>query len=198
MKILLIDNYDSFTFNLYQYLQEISDDTIDVVRNDKISLEEAGAYDILIFSPGPGIPKDAGNMPDIIAAYKSTKPMLGVCLGHQAIGESYGAKLVNLDTVYHGVDTSLKLLETTGVFENIKDGIRVGRYHSWSILRDSEPEEIIVTARDENGEIMALRHKSDPVFGVQFHPESILTPDGKTILKNFLHEARNILNRTTQ
>ena len=193
MKILLIDNYDSFTFNLYQYLKEISDHEVTVVRNDCISVEDAGQYDILILSPGPGVPRDAGHMPAIIEQYKTTKPILGVCLGHQAIGESYGAKLVNLATVYHGVDADLKILEPSGLFDQVADGVKVGRYHSWSILKGSTPDELVVTALDENGEIMALRHQKDPVFGVQFHPESILTPSGKDILRNFLKEAERYI-----
>lgn len=193
MKILLIDNYDSFTFNLYQYLREISDHSVQVVRNDEIGVEAVADFDIIILSPGPGLPKDAGHMPAIIEKYKTEKPILGVCLGHQAIGESYGAKLVNLSTVYHGVDASLEIIEPGGMFDQIENGTRVGRYHSWSILRGSTPEELVVTALDENGEIMAVRHEHDPVFGVQFHPESILTPQGKVILKNFLNEAEKFL-----
>ena len=193
MKILLIDNYDSFTFNLYQYLREISDHEITVVRNDCISVEDAAQYDILILSPGPGVPKDAGNMPAIIDQYKTTKPILGVCLGHQAISESYGAKLVNLATVYHGVDADLQILEPSGLFDQIDDGVKVGRYHSWSILKGSTPDDLVVTALDENGEIMALRHQTDPVYGVQFHPESILTPSGKDILRNFLKVAERYI-----
>ncbi len=197
MKIILIDNYDSFTFNLYQYLLEISDHTVDVKRNDKVEVEDIQAYDVIILSPGPGLPQDAGNMPAIIEKYKSTKPMLGVCLGHQAIGESYGAKLVNMDTVYHGVDAALKILEPKGLFEKVPDGIRVGRYHSWTIQNGSTPDDIVVTAEDEHGEIMALRHRTDPAYGVQFHPESILTPNGKDILSNFLNEAARFINQQT-
>lgn len=196
MKILLIDNYDSFTFNLYQYLTEISDHEIKVLRNDKIQIDEVEEYDIIILSPGPGVPKDAGNMPAIINRYKSSKPILGVCLGHQAIGESYGANLINLDTVYHGVDTALKILDDSALFDQVADGIRVGRYHSWSIQKGSTPKEIVITALDEEGEIMALRHQKDPVYGVQFHPESILTPNGKDILRNFLREAERFINQT--
>src|SRR5690554_5868095 len=162
MKILLIDNYDSFTFNLYQYLKEISPYEVTVVRNDAISVEEAGDFDIIILSPGPGLPKDAGNMLKIIERYKKTIPILGVCLGHQAIGESYGAQLVNLDTVYHGVDARLHILELSGLFDQIKDGEKVGRYHSWSIRKGSTPVDLVVTALDENQEIMAIRHRVDP------------------------------------
>ena len=182
MKILLIDNYDSFTFNLYQYLKEISDCEV----NDDISVEAVDEFDVIILSPGPGLPKDAGNMPAIIERYKISKPILGVCLGHQAIGESYGAQLVNLDTVYHGVDTPLQILEFSGLFDQIGEGEKVGRYHSWSIKKGSTPDELVVTARDDNDEIMAIRHRIDPVYGVQFHPESILTPEGKKLLQNFL------------
>lgn len=197
MKIILIDNYDSFTFNLYQYLLEISDHTVDVKRNDKVDVEDIQAYDAIVLSPGPGLPRDAGNMPAIIEKYKSAKPMLGVCLGHQAIGESYGARLVNMDTVYHGVDAALTILESKGLFEQIPDGIRVGRYHSWTIQKESTPDDIVVTAEDDLGEIMALRHRKDPVYGVQFHPESILTPNGKEILSNFLNEAARFINQQT-
>lgn len=197
MKILLIDNYDSFTFNLYQYLREISDHTVEVVRNDEITVDNVSAYDIIILSPGPGLPRDAGHMPAIIERYKTSKPILGVCLGHQAIGESYGAKLVNLAHVYHGVDARLTIVEAAGLFDQVEDGIKVGRYHSWSILKGSTPDEIVVTALDDNGEIMALRHQQDPVYGVQFHPESILTPSGKDILRNFLKEAEKYLKLKT-
>jgi len=197
MKILLIDNYDSFTFNLYQYLREISDHTVEVVRNDEITVDNVSAYDIIILSPGPGLPRDAGHMPAIIERYKTSKPILGVCLGHQAIGESYGAKLVNLAHVYHGVDARLTIVEAAGLFDQVEDGIKVGRYHSWSILKGSTPDEIVITALDDNGEIMALRHQQDPVYGVQFHPESILTPSGKDILRNFLKEAEKYLKLKT-
>lgn len=195
MKILLIDNYDSFTFNLYQYLREISNHEVTVVRNDDIKVTDVDQYDILILSPGPGLPKDAGNMPAIIERYKSRKPILGVCLGHQAIGESYGATLVNLDTVYHGVDANLQILESAGLFDQLETDVKVGRYHSWSIQKGTTPPELIITALDENGEIMALRHREHPVYGVQFHPESILTPQGKDILRNFLKEAEQYIKQ---
>lgn len=196
MKILLLDNYDSFTYNLYQYLQELSDHIIEVVRNDEIEIDDVDAFDIIIFSPGPGLPKDAGQMPGIIKRYKTKKPMLGVCLGHQAIGESYGATLENMDTVYHGVDSALKILEFDGLFKDIPDKVRVGRYHSWTIRIGSTPADIVVTALDDQNEIMAIRHNADPVFGVQFHPESILTPEGKLILRNFLNEAEKYIQNT--
>ncbi|GAA5220639.1 anthranilate synthase component II [Membranihabitans marinus] len=195
MKVIILDNYDSFTYNLYQFLQEISDFEIDVIRNDKISVADVAQYDIIILSPGPGVPKDAGNMPAIIQAYKTTKPILGVCLGHQAIGESYGADLQNLDHVYHGVDCSLSILRKDNLFSNLEDGIKVGRYHSWVIEKDSTPEELEITAIDDQQEIMAIQHRSDPVYGVQFHPESILTPQGKQILTNFLSLATAFINR---
>ena len=160
-------------------------------------MDNVSAYDIIILSPGPGLPRDAGHMPAIIERYKTSKPILGVCLGHQAIGESYGAKLVNLAHVYHGVDARLTIVEAAGLFDQVEDGIKVGRYHSWSILKGSTPDEIVVTALDDNGEIMALRHQQDPVYGVQFHPESILTPNGKDILRNFLKEAEKYLKLKT-
>ncbi|WP_236978511.1 anthranilate synthase component II [Membranihabitans maritimus] len=193
MNVIIIDNYDSFTYNLYQYLKEISDCEIDVVRNDKISVEEVGKYDIIILSPGPGVPADAGNMPAILKRYKSEKPILGVCLGHQAIGELYGSEIENLDQVYHGVDCGLNIVEECGLFKGVESGNKVGRYHSWIIKKGTTPEELIVTAEDNNGEIMAVRHKTDPVYGVQFHPESILTPQGKMVLINFLEIAKDFI-----
>lgn len=196
MKILILDNYDSFTYNLYQYLLEISDYNIDVIRNDQISVDEVANYDIIILSPGPGVPKDAGNMPAIIEKYKHRKPILGVCLGHQAIGEAYGAELENLDHVYHGVDCQINILQSDPIFTQVEAGTTVGRYHSWVIKKGTTPESLVVTATDQSGEIMAVAHATDPVYGVQFHPESILTPAGKTILRNFLDSAEEFINKT--
>src|SRR5699024_2680509 len=146
-------------------------------------------YDALIFSSGPGLPAAAGQMPAILRKHHRSIPMLGVCLGFYAMGELYGAKLKNLDEVYHGVDTELKVLEDSGLFRGIPSGTRVGLYHSWSFAKDSIPEDLVVTAEDEKGNVMAVRHVKDPVFGIQFHPESILTPSGKQILDNFLQLA---------
>ena len=187
MKILVLDNYDSFTYNLVQYIQDILERDIDVYRNDEISLEAVDDYDIIILSPGPGLPKDAGIMPDLIQKYAANKAIFGVCLGHQAIGEAFGADLENLSTVFHGVETPMKVVDPNDpLLIGIPDVFQAGRYHSWVIEKNSLPEELKVTAIDVTGEIMAMRHKVHRVFGVQFHPESIMTPEGKKMLSNFL------------
>ncbi len=187
MNLLVLDNYDSFTYNLVQYLQEILGREVDVYRNDEISLEEVDRYDILILSPGPGIPSEAGIMPALIKRYGPQKFILGVCLGHQAIGEAYGAKIENLDQVYHGIETPIyKTEEKDILFEGIPSEFQAGRYHSWVVKKETLPGEMVVTARDDKGEIMAMRHQEHKVFGVQFHPESIMTPQGKKMLRNFL------------
>ena len=188
MRILVLDNYDSFTYNLVQYLRTISSNPVEVRRNDAISIEEVAAYDLIVLSPGPGVPSEAGNMPDIIQAYKSEKPILGICLGHQAIGEAFGGILENLSDVYHGVSTPMYQVEGTDdpIFNGVDATFEAGRYHSWVIRKDTLPEELTCLARDANGEIMAIRHKKYPIWGLQFHPESVLTPVGKTLLTNFL------------
>ncbi|MEO0341361.1 MAG: aminodeoxychorismate/anthranilate synthase component II [Bacteroidota bacterium] len=187
MNILVLDNYDSFTYNLVQYLQEILDRAVDVYRNDEISLDEVDRYDVIILSPGPGIPSEAGIMPALIKRYGPKKFILGVCLGHQAIGEAYGASIENLDQVYHGIETPIfKTPEKDILFANLPSEFQAGRYHSWVVKKGTLPEEMIVTARDDKGEIMAMRHREHQVFGVQFHPESIMTPQGKKMLRNFL------------
>ena len=187
MKILVFDNYDSFTYNLVHLVQKITGDKVDVFRNDQIPLEKVKVYDKIILSPGPGIPKEAGMLLPLIEEYAPTKSILGVCLGHQAIGEAFGGKLVNLSTVYHGVSTNCELLATSReLFRGLPENIPVGRYHSWIISEEGFPEELEITARDENNYIMALQHKNYDVQGVQFHPESVLTPDGETILRNWL------------
>jgi len=187
MKILVIDNYDSFTYNLVQYIQEILEQEVDVRRNDAIGVEEVDQYDVIVLSPGPGLPNEAGIMPEVIRRYAPTKRILGVCLGHQAIGEAFGARLQNLTQVFHGIETPVR---ATGVgepmFEGLPDTFAVGRYHSWVVDKDSVTDELVVTAVDDNGEIMALRHREYDVRGVQFHPESILTPLGRQMLENFL------------
>lgn len=204
MKILVFDNYDSFTYNLVHLVEKIIHDKVDVYRNDQIPLEKVKEYDKIILSPGPGIPEEAGLLLPLIKEYASSKSILGVCLGHQAIGEAFGGKLVNLSTVYHGVATPIKLVrhETSNVknvshltshvsrqlFENLPDELEVGRYHSWIVADENFPEELEVTARDENNYIMALQHKKYDVQGVQFHPESVLTPMGEIILRNWLSE----------
>lgn len=187
MKILVIDNYDSFTYNLVQYIQEILGQQISVIRNDAIELDAVAAYDIIILSPGPGIPSEAGIMPKLIKRYAAEKPILGVCLGHQAIGEAFGAQIENLSQVYHGIETPIKVTdEADPLFQDIPDVFQAGRYHSWIVKKDSLPPELKVTAIDVKGEIMAMRHTSYPIFGVQFHPESIMTEYGKKLLANFL------------
>ncbi len=187
MSILMLDNYDSFTYNLVQYIQELVGRDIDVFRNDQISLDEVEAYDIIILSPGPGLPEEAGIMPALLQRYASAKKILGVCLGHQAIGEAFGASLKNLDHVYHGVETPMQVIGTdTVLFSGVPAIFPAGRYHSWVVEPDSLPGELIVTARDSAGEIMAMRHREHDVFGVQFHPESVMTPDGMQMLENFL------------
>jgi anthranilate synthase component 2 len=187
MKILVFDNYDSFTYNLVHLVQKIVKDKPDVFRNDQIPLEKVDEYDKIILSPGPGIPKEAGLLLPLIEAYASRKSILGVCLGHQAIGEAFGGSLINLSTVYHGVSTNCHLdNDKSQLFKNLPEQIEVGRYHSWIVSEESFPEELEITARDENGYVMALQHKKYDVQGVQFHPESVLTPDGEIILRNWL------------
>lgn len=193
MKILVFDNYDSFTYNLVHLVNSIVKDQVDVYRNDEIPLEKVAAYDKIILSPGPGIPSEAGLLLPLIKEYAAKKSILGVCLGHQAIGEVFGGKLINLSTVYHGVATPITFIENTSLskassqlFKDLPGQIQVGRYHSWIVSEENFPAELEITAVDENGYIMALQHKTYDVQGVQFHPESVLTPDGATILKNWL------------
>jgi len=188
MKILVFDNYDSFTYNLVHLVEAITGEKTDVYRNDKLPLEDVKKYDKIILSPGPGIPSEAGELLPLIKAYAPTKSILGVCLGHQAIGESFGAELVNLSTVFHGVATPVEVLRHDGVFQGLPNEIEVGRYHSWVISENDFPNELEITARDKSGMIMALRHKKYDVTGVQFHPESVLTPDGEKMLRNWLNK----------
>jgi anthranilate synthase component 2 len=188
MRILVFDNYDSFTYNLVHLVEKIMHIKVDVYRNDQIALEKVKEYDKIILSPGPGIPEEAGLLLPLIKEYAPSKSILGVCLGHQAIGEAFGAKLVNLSTVYHGVATGCRL-HVTGcrLFKDLPDEIEVGRYHSWIVAKENFPKELEITAEDENGYIMGLQHKTYDVQGVQFHPESVLTPMGEKILKNWLN-----------
>jgi anthranilate synthase component II len=186
-KILVFDNYDSFTYNLVHLVEKITNEKVDVYRNDEISLEDVNAYDKIILSPGPGIPSEAGLLLPLIKQYAETKSILGVCLGHQAIGEAFGGTLTNLSKVYHGVATPIKITNTTSqILRGLPETIEVGRYHSWIISNENFPKELEVTATDDNGYIMALQHKTYDVQGVQFHPESVLTPDGEIILRNWL------------
>lgn len=186
MKILVFDNYDSFTYNLVHLVEKITHQKVTVVRNDQIALEEVEGYDKIILSPGPGIPSEAGLLLPLIKQYAASKPILGVCLGHQAIGEAFGANLENLSTVYHGVATPINIDNNNYLFTGLDDSIEVGRYHSWVISNKNLPAVLKVTATDENGLIMAIEHESYDVCGVQFHPESVLTPCGEAIIKNWL------------
>lgn len=187
MKILVFDNYDSFTYNLVQMIEQIVGEPVDVYRNDKISLAAIDQYDKIILSPGPGIPEEAGLLLEVIKTYAPKKSMLGVCLGQQAIAEAFGGSLINLTEIYHGVATTAKITQPDALlFKNLPDEIEVGRYHSWAVNPEDFPEELEITAVDEDGMIMAVQHKEYDVHAVQFHPESILTPQGRAILQNFL------------
>jgi anthranilate synthase component 2 len=188
-RIVIIDNYDSFTYNLSHLLKEVGAD-VTVFRNDQFRLEELQQFDKIVLSPGPGIPSEAGLLLDVIRAYAPTKPMLGVCLGHQAIGEVFGARLLNLDDVVHGVATPCRIIASDPIFDGLLNKITVGRYHSWVVSQEEFPSCLEITAVSDDGgsvpNIMALRHREYEVHGIQFHPESVLTPEGKIIIKNFL------------
>ncbi len=188
MKILVFDNYDSFTYNLVHLVEKITGEKVDVCRNDEIALEKVNEYDKIILSPGPGVPSEAGLLLPLIKQYAATKSILGVCLGHQAIGEAFGAQLTNLDKVYHGVATPIKVgNKDSQILSGLGDTIEVGRYHSWIVSKENFPSaELEITAEDANGYIMAMQHKTYDVQGVQFHPESVLTPDGEKMLRNWL------------
>ena len=185
MKIVIIDNYDSFTYNLSHLLKELGAD-VTVVRNDKFELKDLEQYDKIVLSPGPGIQSEAGLLLDVIRTYAGRKPILGVCLGHQAIGEVFGASLENLKEVYHGVQTEGTQMGNDYIFDGLPERVMMGRYHSWVVAKDSVPECLEVTAMSDDGEIMAMRHRQYDIHGIQFHPESVLTPEGKTIVGNFL------------
>lgn len=188
MKILVLDNYDSFTYNLVQIVEKIMHNKVDVFRNDKLALEDVKQYDKLILSPGPGIPSESGLLLPVIKEYASAKPMLGVCLGQQAIAEVFGATLENISEVYHGVATECHLtVNKSYLFDGLEQSFKVGRYHSWIVSEKNFPhQELEITARDAEDMIMAIQHKKYDIQGVQFHPESVLTPDGETILRNWL------------
>ena len=186
--ILILDNYDSFTFNLNHYVEQLTNEPIVVKRNDELNVDEVDYYSSVIISPGPGLPSEAGITNDLIKRFGTEKPILGVCLGHQAIGEVYGAKLMNLDHVLHGVQREIKVAEPDDrLFIGLPEKFTTGHYHSWVISDDDFPDDLLVTARDENSHIMAISHKRFPVSGVQFHPESIMTMQGLVILKNWFH-----------
>ncbi|MBO0938247.1 aminodeoxychorismate/anthranilate synthase component II [Fibrella sp. HMF5335] len=187
MNILVLDNYDSFTYNLVYILRELGHRP-DVVRNDKMAVEEVAKYDKILLSPGPGIPDEAGILKPLIAEYSPTKSIMGVCLGHQAIGEVFGATLENLGDVLHGVAHKAYVLDSEErLFGDLPNTLTVGRYHSWSVVRKSMPAELLITAEDEQGRVMGLRHTRYDVRGVQFHPESILTEGGVQLMKNWVN-----------
>jgi len=188
MKILVIDNYDSFTYNLVHAIKKITGLEVDVVRNDETDLETVGQYDKILLSPGPGIPSEAGLLMPIIERYAPEKSILGVCLGHQAIGEVFGARLLNMKRVIHGMATPVQVISRhTTLFSNLPDAFDAGRYHSWIIDNDGFPSCLEITAKDGENQIMAIRHREYDVQGVQFHPESVLTPMGEQIIANWLN-----------
>lgn len=187
MKVLVLDNYDSFTYNIVHILKEHGCIDLDIFRNDKISIKEVARYDKILLSPGPGLPVESGILMDLIRTYGATKSILGVCLGHQAIGEVYGADLFQLDRVYHGHTSVISITTEDYLFNNIPTKTAVGRYHSWALK--NLPKELEEIAIDDQGQIMAIRHKKYDLRGVQFHPESIMTPEGKNIIKNWLDGA---------
>ncbi len=186
-KIVVIDNYDSFTYNLVHYLEDLGAE-VAVFRNDEFEMDELKAFDKILLSPGPGIPDEAGLLKEVIKTYAASKSILGVCLGQQAIGEVFGASLFNLKKVYHGVATTIKVIvDNEPLFNELEKQLEVGRYHSWVVNTNDFPDVLEVTSIDENGQIMSLRHKTFDVKGVQFHPESVLTPNGKKIIENWVH-----------
>lgn len=186
MKIVIIDNYDSFTYNLSHLVKELGAE-VTVLLNDCFALEDLEAFDKILLSPGPGIPSEAGLLLDVIRTYAGRKPILGVCLGEQAIGEVFGGKLTNLNEVFHGIQSPVKIIASDYLFEGLPQEIPVGRYHSWVVDREGFPESLEITAISQEGYIMALRHKELDIHGIQFHPESVLTPDGKQMISNWIH-----------
>ena len=192
LKIILIDNYDSFTFNLVHLIEKVTDIVPVVVRNDEVSVNELEPYDLIVLSPGPGIPSEAGKLKEIIQYYAQKKPIFGVCLGLQAIVEVFGGTIENMETVYHGVATDINIIDNNStLFKDFHKKIAVGRYHSWIASVKNFPTEFNITATDEQGRIMAIEHKLLPIYAVQFHPESILTPDGEKILRNIFNKIKN-------
>ena len=186
MKIVIIDNYDSFTYNLSHLVKEAGAE-VTVLRNDQFQMEELEQFDKILLSPGPGVPQEAGLLLDVIRNYAGRKPILGVCLGEQAIGEVFGGKLINLTEVYHGIQSPVKIIAADYLFHGLPEEIPVGRYHSWVVDTDGLPECLQITAVSQEGYIMALRYKTMDVHGIQFHPESVLTPDGKQMIRNWLN-----------
>lgn len=186
IKTVIIDNYDSFTYNLSHLLKELGA-SVTVVRNDKFRIEDLEQFDKIVLSPGPGIPSEAGLMPQVIKSYAGRKPILGICLGHQAIGEAFGARLLNIGNVVHGVATPAHITVQDYLFKGLPKDIEVGRYHSWVVDDKELPQCLEVTSRSDDGYIMSLRHREFDIRGIQFHPESVLTPQGKTIINNWLN-----------
>lgn len=187
MKLLIIDNYDSFTYNLVHLVREITGSTPDVKRNDCFHPDEIGAYDKLLLSPGPGIPAEAGLLMDVLQRYGHTRSILGICLGHQAIACCFGARLINLQQVFHGVQHPVRQVLADPLFEGVPRNFDAGRYHSWAVDKERLPADLEVIAEDETGLIMGIRHKTHDVRGLQFHPESIMTPHGKQIISNWIN-----------
>lgn len=189
-KLVIIDNYDSFTYNLVHAVEEILGESVKVVKNDLEDIEQLDKYEYFILSPGPGLPKESGKLMDIIERYKSSKKILGVCLGLQAIAESYGCQLKNLSTVFHGIRDNMTQTENASIlYDGIEKTFYAGRYHSWVIEKESLTEVFEITSVDSNNEIMSIQHKTDNIHAVQFHPESIMTDEGKQMLKNFITKA---------
>lgn len=186
MKIVIIDNYDSFTYNLSHLMKELGAD-VTVFRNDRFRTGQLGKFDKIVLSPGPGIPSEAGLLLDVIRTYAGRKPIFGVCLGHQAIGEVFGGRLENLREVRHGVSTEGTQFGNDPIFSGLPRRITMGRYHSWVVSKEKLPACLEITAESDEGHIMALRHRDYDIHGIQFHPESVLTPDGKTIIANWLN-----------
>jgi len=192
MKILVIDNYDSFVFNLVHYLEEFSNN-VTVVRNDEIEISQVHDYDAILLSPGPGVPEEAGKLKEIIRTYASQKPILGVCLGQQAITEVFGGSLENLSRVYHGVATKIKVIDSSEIlYQGLPTELEIGRYHSW-VVHQQLPDCLIATSVDEEGNIMSIRHKEYEVRAVQFHPESVLTPEGKKMIHNWVEHLTKLM-----
>jgi anthranilate synthase component 2 len=186
MNILIFDNYDSFTYNLVHVVKELGYRNVEIHRNDRIALDTVERFDKIILSPGPGIPSEAGLLLPLIRQYAATKSILGVCLGHQAIAEAFGGRLINLENVYHGVATPIMITGSDRLFRGLPDTIEAGRYHSWIVSKEDFPPVLEITAQDATGQTMALKHRTLDVHGLQFHPESVLTPQGKEIIKNYL------------
>ncbi len=191
MDLLLLDNYDSFTFNLYHYLLLGGAKRVEVVRNDQITLAEVSTFDAIVLSPGPGLPKDAGLMPEIVANFVTKKPVLGVCLGHQALGQFFGANLSNLNSIYHGVARKTHIVKDGFLYQDLPTSFLSARYHSWGFYMDDFPKCLEITAKDEKNVVMSFQHLSLPITGIQYHPESVLSEYGHKILENWISYAKN-------